>query len=92
MARISAELKNSDIKKISTFGRLSESSLTIYKGLFSKPTIRIEDVSKILSVSASTAGRLLNKLTNEDMLKNLDNKKKDKVFVYQKYIDIFNHE
>lgn len=92
IARNITELKNSDIKKISTFGRLSESALTIYEGLFSKPTIRIEDVSKSLNVSVSTAGRLLGKLASEDILKNLDNKKKDKVFVYQKYIDIFNQE
>lgn len=92
IARNITELKNNDIKKISTFGRLSESALTIYEHLFSKPTIRIEDVSKILNVSASTAGRLLGKITSENILKNLDNKKKDKVFVYQKYIDIFNHE
>ncbi len=67
-------------------------SIFKYERLFSKPTIRIEDVSKALNVSASTDGGLLNKLSNEDILKNLDNKKKDKVFVYQKYLDIFNQE
>ena len=92
IARNITELKNNDIKKISTLGRLSESALTIYESLFSKPTIRIEEVSKLLNVSVSTAGRLLNKLVGEDILKNLNNKKKDKIFVYQKYIDIFNQE
>lgn len=92
IARNITELKNNDIKKISSLGRLSESALTIYESLFSKPTIRIEEVSKLLNVSVSTAGRLLNKLVGEDILKNLNNKKKDKIFVYQKYIDIFNQE
>ena len=41
---------------------------------------------------SNRAGRLINKLKNENILKSIDNKKKDKVFVYQKYIDIFNQE
>ena len=41
---------------------------------------------------SNKAGRLINKLKNKGILKNLDNKKKDKVFIYQKYIDIFTQE
>mgnify|MGYP002769801810 CR=1 FL=1 len=41
---------------------------------------------------SNRAVRLINKFKNEDILKNLDNKKKDKVFIYQKYIDTFNQE
>jgi predicted transcriptional regulator len=56
-----------------------------------KPTVIIEAIAK-LDISPATSGRLLERLCEEGILSNLDNRKRKKVFVYKAYIDIFNRE
>ena len=92
MAREIGMLRDNDLRKLSTLGRLSENALTIYEGLFDKPTVSIEDVVKKLEISAASAGRLLDKLFEIGILASLDNRKRKKIFVYQKYMDIFSND
>jgi len=80
------------LKKINAMGRTSENALVIYEGLFDKPTISIEETAKILVVSVATSGRLLERLCEEGILSNLDNRTRKKVFIYKRYIDVFNKD
>ena len=92
MARAISQLKETDLRKISLLGRISENALFVYEGLFDKPTITIEDIIKKLEVSNATAGRLAEKLIEIDILENITDRSRNKVFVYKKYIDIFNQD
>ena len=58
--------------------------------MFENPTISIEEATVKLNVSVATGGRLLERLCEEEILSNLDNRTRNKVFVYKRYIDIFN--
>ena len=66
--------------------------MTIYEGLFDKPTISIEEAMSKLDISVATSARLLDRLCEEGILSNLDNRKRKKVFVYKRYIDVFNKD
>lgn len=90
IARKISALREEDLKKIGVLGRTSENALIIYEGLFDKPTISIEEATVKLNVSVATGGRLLERLCEEEILSNLDNRTRNKVFVYKRYIDIFN--
>lgn len=92
MARAISQLKENDLRKISLLGRISENALFVYEGLFDKPTITIEDIINKLEVSNATAGRLAEKLIEIDILENISDRSRNKVFVYKKYIDIFNQD
>ncbi len=92
MARDIWALRETDLRKISTIGRVSENALTIYEGLFDKPTVSIEEVINKLKISNATAGRLLEKLVEIGILASLDNRRRKKVFVYRNYMDIFSKE
>ena len=92
IARSITALKEEDLKKINAMGRTSENALVIYEGLFDKPTISIEEATTKLDISVATSGRLLERLCEEDILSNLDNRKRKKVFVYKRYIDVFNKD
>lgn len=92
MARDIWALRETDLRKISTIGRVSENALTIYEGLFDKPTASIEEVMNKLKISNATAGRLLEKLMEIGILASLDNRRRKKVFVYRNYMDIFSKE
>lgn len=92
MAREIVALRENDLRKISTLGRLAENALVIYEGLFDKPTVSIEDVMGKLDISNATAGRLIEKMIEIDIISSLDSRKRKKVFVYRNYMDIFNKD
>lgn len=92
IARSISALREEDLKKINAMGRTSENALVIYEGLFDKPTISIEEATNKLDISVSTSGRLLERLCEEGILSNLDNRKRKKVFIYKRYIDVFNKD
>jgi Fic family protein len=85
-------LRENDLRKLSTLGRVSENALSIYEGLFDKPTVSIEDTMRKLEISNASAGRLLDKLIEMGILASLDNRKRKKVFVYRNYMDIFSND
>ncbi len=92
IARDITALREDDLRKISALGRTSENAMTIYEGLFDKPTISIEEAMSKLDISAATSARLLDRLCEEGILSNLYNRKRKKVFVYKRYIDVFNKD
>lgn len=92
IARDITALREDDIRKINALGRTSENAMAIYEGLFDKPTISIEEASSKLDISVATSARLLDRLCEEGILSNLDNRKRKKVFVYKQYIDVFNKD
>ena len=92
IARSIIQLREEDLKKINAMGRLSENALILYDGLFDKPTIRIEEVVFKLEVSSSTSSRLLERMCEEGILQQIGHKKRNKVFVYKRYMDAFNKD
>lgn len=92
IARDIATLREDDLHRINGLGRVSENAMTIYEGLFDKPTISIEEATSKLCISVATSARLLDRLCEEGILSTLDNRKRKKVFVYKKYIEVFNKD
>jgi len=92
IARSIAAIREEDLKKINALGRTSENALVIYESLFDKPTISIEEAAKKLEISVATSGRLLERFCEEGILSNLDNRTRKKVFIYKRYIDVFNKD
>lgn len=92
IARDIAALREEDLRKISSLGRTSENAMTIYEGLFDKPTISIEETTSKLDISIATSARLLDRLCEEGILSSLDNRKRKKIFVYKRYMDVFNKD
>jgi Fic family protein len=92
IARSISAIREDDLKEINAMGRTSENALVIYEGMFDKPTISIEEATNKLDISVATSGRLLERLCEEGILSNLDNRKRKKVFIYKKYIDIFSRD
>lgn len=92
IARNIVMLREQDLKKINALGRISDNALTIYEGLFDKPTINIEEAATKLNISPTTSGRLLEKLCKEEILSNLSQRKRNKVLVYKKYLEAFSSD
>ncbi len=90
ISRDITNIREDDLRRINALGRTSRNALSIYEGLFDKPFISIEGAASKLNISIATSARLLDRLCGEGILSNIDNRKRNKVFVYQRYIDVFN--
>ncbi|MCL2312412.1 MAG: Fic family protein, partial [Firmicutes bacterium] len=89
ISRNIAVLREEDLVKLSCINRYGEKLLEIYNNLFAKPTVSIDTIVKKLEVSNATAGRILEKLCGTGILELLDSRKRNKIFIYKKYIDLF---
>lgn len=89
IARKIVFIRKNDIKAIAKFGRTAENAMTLYNGLFEKPTVTIEEAASKLEISQVSASRLLEKFMAEEILTILDAKARKRIFVYKKYTDLF---
>ena len=92
IARNITALREDDLKRINALGRISKNAMVIYEGLFEKPTITIEEATLKLNISIATSARLFERLCEEGILSGIDNRKRKKVFVYKRYIEVFSKD
>lgn len=82
-------LKDEDIKKISTLGRSTAKAMLVFNFLFHTPIVRIKDVEKITGLKNPNALALLDKMIKLGILKEITGRKRNKVFRYQNYVNLF---
>lgn len=92
IARRIQALRDSDLRKISTLGRMAEKALAVYEGLFDRPTVKIDEVMQKLGLNQSSASRVLDKLVEHEILSNINNRRRNKVFLYKDYMEIFSED
>ncbi|MDD5639187.1 MAG: Fic family protein [Candidatus Pacebacteria bacterium] len=83
------KLKEGDGKKILTLGRSTQKATLIFNFLFHTPTITIKDVERITGLKNPNAISLISKLVGLEILKEITGRKRNKVFRYQKYVNLF---
>ncbi|MBU0476580.1 Fic family protein [Patescibacteria group bacterium] len=83
------KLREDDLKKILTLGRSISKATLVFNYLFDTPLITIKDVERITGLKNPNALALVNKLVKLEILKEITGKKRNKVFAYQQYIDLF---
>lgn len=85
-------LKNSLEEKINgTFGRRSHSAQNLLKHLFHKPVITIDAASKLCGLSFKSTSDLIIKMQQEGILKEVTGQQRNRLFVFEPYIDAFEH-
>ena len=82
-------LREKDLRKILTIGRSSDTALVLLNALFRTPMVRVKDIEKITGLSNPNALILTEKMEKLQILKELTGKKRNRVFQYQEYIEIF---
>jgi len=83
------KLKEEDIKRISTLGRSTPKAVLIFDYLFHTPILTAKDVERITGLKNPNALSLINKMTALGILKEITGKKRNKVFRYQNYVNLF---
>lgn len=81
-------LFEADLLKIQTLGRSRLSCIEVLEYLKKMPQTSVPLLSKALNITAPTARSALNSMLKLDIVKEITAKKRDKIYVYRKYLDI----
>jgi Fic family protein len=86
------ELRECDMRSVAGMGAASEKALKLMGHLNRSPLVRIKDVERIAGLANPNAIVLIGKLAKLGILEEITGRKRNKIFAYSKYIDVFNPE
>jgi Fic family protein len=72
------------------YGKRAENVQTLLKHLYRRPAITAIQASELLDVSHQTASALLNKMREDGMLEEITGYQRNRVFVFVRYLGLFN--
>lgn len=90
-ARKINKIKETDIKTISTNlnAKASKSAIALLDYLFRQPIAGVGDIERAVNLSFANANNLVKRLVEIGILQPLDDRKRNRLFSYQKYIQLF---
>jgi len=88
-ARKITKLRETDLKKIQGLGRSADNALELFNALFNRPAVSVEDTGEIVKLKYPNAKILIDKFIKLEILELFVEKKRNKVFVYKKYLKLF---
>ena len=74
------------------YGRRSTTAIVLMHKLLENPYTNVEDAAKVCGVTYKSANALIKDLCEDDYLKELTGQSRNRIFVFQKYMDIFNKD
>jgi len=89
-SRMILELFQNDQMRIETVGRSLGTTLRIYKLLQSMPLITISRASQETTISVPTVTAALARLEELGIVREITNKRRDKLYSYERYIQLLN--
>lgn len=85
-------LANTDRERIAMVGRTAASTLLVHQSLQRQPVTTAAALVKETGLALATTNRILVKLIDMGIVSELTQRKRDRVFSYQPYVDILNTE
>ena len=83
------EMRNSDLEKVIKKGVSKEKSIILFNHLYRSPYVNIKSVEKLTASKNPTAIGIVNNFVDLEILKEVTGKKRNKVFVYDRYLKMF---
>jgi Fic family protein len=92
-ARVLTELHTSDRQRIqSSLGRLATSTLLVHHALYTRPIINIATICQQTKQSPNTVAKMLGKLIELGIVREITGQKRGRIFSYTGYMDILNRD
>jgi Fic family protein len=86
------KLFRTDKEKLELFGRGAASALSIYRYAQANPLFSIRSAAREMKVSFPTASAAVMRMTEAGILQEASGKRRGRLFVYGKYLDVLNRE
>lgn len=90
-ARRLADLADEDRRKLAGLGRAAASTLSVHLGLLKHPLATSGWLVRETGLTAATVNRSLEHLARLDVVRELTEKRRNRVFSYHRYLEILNH-
>jgi len=81
-----------DKEKIELFGRGAASALVIYRFAQANPLFSIKNAAREMKVSFPTTSSAVARMSKAGILRESSGKRRDRLFLYENYLDILNQE
>lgn len=88
-ARKIIQLREDHVARVTTLGRSAEKGMLLLNKLYRTPVVRVRDVEVIISLSNPNTLALVEKFENLGILKETTGFKRNRVFSYTDYIELF---
>ena len=88
-AQIVVGIRQSDMRAVAGLGAVSDNAMKLLDHLFRIPVVRIKDVEQIVGLSNPNAIALINRLVKLEILSEVTQRKKNKIFAHSRYIAAF---
>lgn len=85
-------LFHKDKEKVELFGRGAASALLIYRYAQANPLFSIKNAAREMKVSFPTASSAVARMIEAGILRESSGKRRDRLFLYENYLDILNQE
>jgi Fic family protein len=85
-------LFHADREKIERFGRGATSALLVYRYAQANPLFSIKNAAREMEVSFPTASSAVARMTEAGILRESSGKRRDRLFLYESYLDILNRD
>jgi Fic family protein len=82
-------LRHSDAQKILQLGKRSKSAATLLTAMYSQPIVNVKEASKILGLTPQATNSLIREMVKIRILKEITGFSRNRMFVYEKYIQLF---
>ncbi len=82
-------LRQETDKQIVTLGRRAENGRRLIMYLYGKPSVSVNSVMGILEIKVNPARQLIDACQNLGILKEITGHKRNRIFVFRRYLDIF---
>ena len=74
-----------------SYGKRAENVQTLLKHLYRRPAVTATPAGEILQVSHQTASALLRKMVNDQMLIEITGYQRNRIFLFSRYVQLFNN-
>ena len=91
-ARKIIKLRAKDMEKVSTLNKSTQRAIKLLNVLYRTPLVRVKDVERIVQIQNPNALALVSKFLRLGILKEQTGRKRDRIFSYKEYIDLFDHQ
>lgn len=71
-------------------GNRASNNLKLLKQLFATPFVRVRNIERQLQISTSTANKVVNDMVRMNILKELTNNKRNRLFAFKPYLNLLN--
>ncbi len=88
-ARKIIKLRDNHLNKVAGIGKSAEKGIKLLNALYRTPLVRVKDVERIISLSNPNALILVERFVKLGILHELTGQKRNRVFSYQEYVNLF---